>query len=128
MREAMPEAPSMEREDPEPLPMLRAHLLAALEACERGLAAAYRQQAAKRRGITLADRQALEETARHHLRHAAAIRDRRPGGRGGGSGRSGDDVDPLWVVGAATDPTTLALAEKRAYETLHDCLSDLDPP
>jgi len=100
---------------------LRAELLRALEACERGLAAAW-DEAARAAGLGPGEQHALVENARRHLEHAQALRARRPGG-GGGS----EPVDTLWVAGLPRDPSTLAEAERRAWETLHDCLIDLDP-
>src|SRR5438093_288844 len=101
------------------LTALRAELIRALEACERGLAAAYRREA-RRLGPRLPDeRRALERAAVRHLAHAAALRRRH--------GRvAAAREDWLWVAGPTGDPATLARAEQRAYDTLHDCLSDLD--
>jgi hypothetical protein len=94
---------------------LRARLLRFLEAAERGLAQAYLEQAPR-----WGERRALEEAALRHVAHAELLRALRSGGPSG--------VDRTWVLGPPDEPATLATAERHALETLHDCLSDLDPP
>jgi hypothetical protein len=99
---------------------LRAQLLSSIEACERGLALAYRARVRALPESAADERRSLEEAAVMHLEHAGALHERlgaRPGGV---------IVDALWVFGPVSDPATLAHAERRAYDTLHDCLADLD--
>jgi hypothetical protein len=95
----------------------RGRLLRALEACERGLAAAYRAQA-RVRTTAAADALWLEQGARRHLEHAERLR--------AVAAASGEPIDTLWVIGPARAPATLAYAERLAYETLHDGLSGFD--
>jgi hypothetical protein len=101
---------------------LRARLLRSIEACERGLASLYREHA-RRRDLAPDEQLRLEWVAAVHLEHARLLRLRRPGG-----GDPDDPIDTLWVIGPVFERWTLAQAEKRAWETLHDCLGDLDLP
>jgi len=95
---------------------LRARALRSLEACERGLADAYRALPA--RVLSRADCKRLADL---HERHAALLADYARG-HGGRSARTPDD---LWI----TEPTIsgMRLAEEKAFTTYRDHLATLAP-
>jgi hypothetical protein len=99
---------------------LRCRLLKVLEACERGLALAYRQRLGK---FSVAARQRMEQLGSEHAAHAAALAER--------LAELGGHPDPLpddlWIQRPRDRVAALADAERLARDTLRDALNDFDP-
>lgn len=93
-----------------------------LEACERGLAIAYRRRAWSRRKLGRLDARQIERIALRHFEHAALLHGRVTVLGGQASG----DADEAWVSGS--DAAALRRAETHSLAVYHDHLTDLDEP